>query len=113
MTLTQLHSKYRSASPIETLESLVELLKAPPKPDFRPPMLTIALSSGYTFRGYVLNSSAGAQEKEKTYVFSLEILNDADKASDLCYVLASKIDAVTVWNVEDYPGTLPRFPKKP
>ena len=111
LNLKQLRHKYRAANPAEVLENLIQLIDAAADPIYLPPILTVALRSGHTFRAYVMGSSEG-QEKEKTFVFSLEIINEGDGASDLCYVLGSSIEAVTVWNVEDYHGALPRYPKK-
>lgn len=107
MTFSQLRKKYRPASPQEVLDNLCELFDHPKVPaDYKPPVLTVVLSSGHSFRGYVLESSG--QGETRSYMFSLEIENEGDGGADLMYVSANRVEAVTVWNIDDYPGTLPR-----
>lgn len=111
MTLAQLRKKYRPASTAEVLDGLAAIFDDPKVPEeYIPPLLTVVLASGHSFRGYLLGVQG---EKEKTYLFSLEIQHEGDGAADLAYVQGGRIELVTVWNVDDYPGTLPRHPKKP
>src|SRR5688572_28059438 len=110
MTLSQIRKKYRAASPQEALDNLAALMKHPNIPEnYQPPVLTVVLTSGHTFRAYLCSATTD-QESERTYLFSLEMAS-GDGAADLCYVLGSRIEAVTVWNVDDYQGILPRFTK--
>ena len=106
-TIEELRKRFRASSPLEALEYLNAVLKNPKLPeDYRPPLLTVYLASGSTFRGYLVDASG---EKDHTFVFSLEIQNEQDDAADLCYVYGSRIEAVTVWNVDDQPaGIMPR-----
>jgi hypothetical protein len=106
-TIDELRKRFRSASPLEALEYLSNALKSPKLPDdYAPPLLTVWLASGSSFRGYLVDASGGA---DHTFVFSLELQNEQDGAADLCYVYGSRIEAVTVWNVDDHPaGLMPR-----
>ncbi len=67
--------------------------------------------SGYTFKAYLLSAS-GPDQAEKSYLFAQEIESTNDSANDLIYVQGHRIESVTVWNVEDYSGILPRFKDK-
>lgn len=108
MTLSELRAKYRPASPIEVLENLAAIVNDPQTPaDYVPPILTIQLRSGCSFRAYLLSISSA--KSERSCIFSLEIQSETDGAADLCYALAQDIEAVTVWNVDDYKGILPRL----
>lgn len=108
MTLAELRKKYRAATPIEVLENLAAIVADPRTPeDYMPPILTIQLCSGGSFRAYLVNAAVNGTEP--SFVFSLEVVNETDGAADLCYTMGKDIEAVTVWNVDDYKGILPRI----
>lgn len=103
--------KYRSATPAEALDNLAAIIADSRTPeDYKPPLLAVTSRSGFTFRGYLLNRHQAA-DGSIAFVFCLEIQTEADGASDLCYICARDVEVVTVWNVEDYKGILPRPPK--
>lgn len=106
-TLAELRNKFRAVSPLEALEYLDSIFKSGKLPDdYRPPLMTIWLASGSSFRGYLIDAR---REKDHAFVFSQEIVTDADDAADICYVYGSRIEAVTIWDVDDHPeGLLPR-----
>ena len=108
LTLQQLRKKYRPVSPVAALDDLSVILNHPKKENYAPPLLTVVLTSGYNFKGYLLNASA-KDAGEKSYTFGLETENTNDVASDIIYVLGSRIESVTFWNVHNYSGILPRF----
>jgi hypothetical protein len=111
MTLSQLRKKFRPASPVDILENLAQVCRDPATPPgYMPPVLTLVLKSGHTFKGYLVDSHS-EKDSSKTFLFSLEIVNEGDGAADLCYVQGSAIEALTVWNVDDYHGILPRVEK--
>jgi len=111
LTMSQLRKKYRPVSPMEALDDLSMIVNHPKKESFSPPLLTIVMISGYTFRGYLLSGS-GEESVEKSYLFSIEMVNHGDGANDLIYVQGHRIESVTFWNAEDYSGILPRFKDK-
>ena len=108
MTLAQIRTKYRAATPAETLDNLAAVFGAAPAPEnYKPPLLTVTTRSGFSFKGYLLNRSQ-ASDGSVAYLFCTEVVTSADGANDLCYVCARDVEVVTVWNVEDYKGILPR-----
>jgi hypothetical protein len=111
MTLPQLRKKYCPVSPMEALDDLAMIVNHPKKEGFSPPLLTVVMISGNTFRAYLLSGTPEGKA-EKSYLFSLETVNQGDGANDLIYVQGHRIESVTFWNVEDYAGILPRFKDK-
>jgi len=112
MTMAQLRKKYRPVTPIEALEDLAKVLRHPKKENFSPPLITVVMNSGHTFRGYLINDS-GPESVEKSFLFSIEMVNQGDGANDLIYIQGHRIESVTIWNVDDYSGILPRVAEKP
>ena len=111
MTLPQLRKKYAPATPCEVLDDLAMVINHPKKEGFQPPVTTVVMVSGYTFKGYLLSTNP-PDSVERSYLFALELENTGDGANDLVYVQGHRIESVTVWNVEDYAGILPRFKDK-
>ncbi len=109
--LSELRTKYCPVSPTAALDDLSMIVNHPKKRDFKPPILTVVMISGNTFKGYLL-SATGDEGVEKSYLFALETVNEGDGANDLIYVQGHRIESVTFWNVEDYSGILPRFKDK-
>ena len=97
MSLEELRKNFPAKKPSSVLAQLLKMTE-------RPPILTVTLTSGQAFRGYVVNGAGN--EDDGSFVFQLEVQNEGDGAADLCYVKISAIAAVTVWNVDDYPGAL-------
>jgi hypothetical protein len=98
MSLDQLRKAFPAKSPISVLLHLMSIKG-------KPPVLTVTLTSGFQFRGYLIN---GGMDQGPAFVFQLEVQNEGDGAADICYVNGETIQAVTVWNVDDYPGALPK-----
>lgn len=111
LTLSQLRKKYRAVSPMDMLDDLITIITHPKKEDFRAPVLSITMISGYSFKGYLINGS-GPDDVEKSYLFAAESPNLDSGANDLIYVQGHRIESVIVWNVSDYSGILPRMKSK-
>lgn len=97
----ELRKKFRATSPLEALRQLASVqLSVTEEDEFRPPLITVWLASGQNFRGYLVNAST---DKDHMFLFQQETETETDGAADLIYVYGSRIEAVTIWNVDDQP----------
>ena len=111
LTPQQIRKKYAPASPCDVLDDLFMVISHPKKENFHAPVLTVVMISGNTFRAYLINTNP-PDSAERVYMFALERENAGDGASDLIYVQGHRIESVSVWNIEDYSGILPRLKDK-
>jgi hypothetical protein len=97
----ELRKKFRANHPMHLLKHLDDMLVGK---STKPPLLTLHLASGSTIRGYLVGMSSA---DDFGVLLSQEIQNEGDGAADLCYIDGRRIEAVIVWNVDDYPGLFP------